>query len=54
MLIPIWLPLLVGTLWIGSSMVRDQQVTQMARDLASMYSRGADFTSSASNQLSAQ
>ncbi|MGA3260059.1 MAG: TadE family protein [Bryobacteraceae bacterium] len=54
MLIPIWLPLLVGTLWIGSSMVRDQQVTQMARDLASMYSRGADFTSSASNQLGAQ
>jgi len=46
MLIPIWLPLIVGTLWIGSSMVREQQVQQMARDLASMYSRGADFSSS--------
>jgi Flp pilus assembly protein TadG len=54
MLIPVWLPLLVGTLWLGSSMVRDQQVTQMARDLASMYSRGTDFSSSAANQLSAQ
>jgi hypothetical protein len=39
LLIPIWLPLIVGTLWIGSSMIRDQAVTQMARDLASMYSR---------------
>jgi Flp pilus assembly protein TadG len=44
MLIPIWLPLLVGTLWIGSSMIREQQVTQMARDLGSMYSRGTDFS----------
>jgi len=39
MLVPVWLPLLIGTLWIGSSMIRGQQVTQMARDLASMYSR---------------
>ena len=54
MLIPIWLPLLVGTLWLGSSMVRNQQVTQMARDLASMYSRGTNFSSSTANQLSAQ
>jgi Flp pilus assembly protein TadG len=44
MLIPIWLPLLVGTLWIGSSLTREQQVQQMARDLASMYVRGVDFS----------
>jgi hypothetical protein len=43
MLIPIWVPLLLGTMWLGSSMVRGQQINQMARDLASMYSRGIDF-----------
>jgi hypothetical protein len=52
MLIPIWLPLLIGTQWLGSSMVRGQQTIQMARDLASMYSRGVNFStvgSTASN-----
>lgn len=53
MLIPIWLPLLIGTLWIGSSMVRGQQVTQMARDLASMYSRGVNFSSTGSSASNA-
>jgi len=41
LLVPVIVPLLVGTMWIGSTMVRGQQVTQMARDLASMYSRGS-------------
>lgn len=43
-LVPVWLPLLIGTLWIGSSMIRQQQITQTARDLASMYSRGVNFS----------
>lgn len=53
MLIPIWLPLLIGTQWIGSSMVRGQQVTQMARDLASMYSRGVNFSTTGSTASNA-
>jgi Flp pilus assembly protein TadG len=53
LLIPVWLPLLIGTLWIGSAMVRGQQVTQMARDLASMYSRGVDFSSAGGTTSSA-
>jgi energy-converting hydrogenase Eha subunit B len=53
MLIPVWLPLLLGTLWIGSAMVRGQQVTQMARDLASMYGRGVNFSSAGGSTSSA-
>lgn len=45
LLVPIWLPLILGTMWLGSAMVRGQQVTQLARDLASMYSRGVNFSS---------
>jgi Flp pilus assembly protein TadG len=45
LLIPVWVPLLLGTLWIGSAMIQGQQVTQMTRDLASMYSRGVNFSS---------
>ncbi len=40
----VWVPLLLGTMWIGSAMVREQEVTQAARDLASMYARGFDFS----------
>jgi hypothetical protein len=43
-LVPVWLPLLIGTMWLGSGMIRGQQTTQMARDLGSMYSRGTDFS----------
>jgi len=45
LLVPVWVPLLLGTLFIGTAMVQGQQVTQMARDLASMYSRGVNFSS---------
>jgi Flp pilus assembly protein TadG len=45
LLMPVWVPLLLGTMWIGSAMVRGQQIIQMARDLASMYSRGVNFSS---------
>jgi hypothetical protein len=45
LLIPVWLPLLLGTMWLGSAMIRGEQTTEMARDLASMYSRGVDFSS---------
>jgi Flp pilus assembly protein TadG len=53
LLIPVWLPLLLGTMWVGSAMVRGQQVTQMARDLASMYSRGVNFSSGGGSASSA-
>ena len=44
-LVPVWLSLLLGTLWVGSAMIGGQQTMQMARDLASMYSRGVNFSS---------
>jgi hypothetical protein len=44
LLCPIWLSLLLGTLWYGTAMVRGLMVTQTARDLASMYCRSVDFS----------
>jgi Flp pilus assembly protein TadG len=44
-LVPVWLSLLLGTMWVGSAMIGGQQIMQMARDLGSMYSRGVDFSS---------
>ena len=44
LIIPVWLPLLLGTLWTGSTMIRGLQVTQAARDAASMFCRGVDFS----------
>jgi hypothetical protein len=44
LIVPVWLPLLLGTMLVGSSMIREQEVMQMARDLGSMYSRGVDFS----------
>lgn len=44
LMIPVWLPMLLGTMWIGSAMVRGLQVTQVARDLASMFCRAVDFS----------
>jgi Flp pilus assembly protein TadG len=44
LLIPVWLPLLLGTMWIGTAMIRGLQVTQVARDLASMFCRAVDFS----------
>jgi len=37
-------PLLIGTLVFGFRLVRAQQIGQITRDLAHMYSRGVDFT----------
>jgi Flp pilus assembly protein TadG len=44
LLTPVWVPLLLGTLWVGSAMVRQLEVTQVARDAASLFSRGTDFS----------
>ena len=44
LLAPLWLPLLLGTLWIGSAMVWELEITEVARDAASLYSRGTDFS----------
>jgi Flp pilus assembly protein TadG len=46
---PVWVSLLLGTMWIGSAMVRGLQVTQVARDAASMFCRGVDFSASTGN-----
>jgi Flp pilus assembly protein TadG len=43
-LVPVWLPLLLGTLWLGSAMVRQLEVTQVVRDGGSLFSRGTDFS----------
>jgi len=53
LLVPVIVPLILGTMWLGSTMVRGQQVTQMARDLASMYSRGVNFSSTGGSTSSA-
>ena len=52
LLIPAWLPLLLGTMWIGSAMVRGLQVTQVARDGASMFCRGVDFSATGAGTAS--
>ena len=53
LLVPVWLPLLLGTMWIGSALIRGQQVTSITRDLASMYSRRVDFSSNGGATTSA-
>ena len=44
LLCPVWLTLLLGTMWYGTAMIRGLMVTQTARDLASMYCRAVDFS----------
>ena len=44
LLTPIWISLLLGTMWLGTAMVRELQVQQAARDLASMFCRAVDFS----------
>ena len=51
LLTPFWLVLLIGTFTIGTQLVWELQVTQLVRDLASMYARGVDFSLSANQQL---
>jgi hypothetical protein len=40
------IPLLIGTFVFGFRLVQSQQLDQITRDLAHMYSRGIDFTTS--------
>lgn len=47
----ILVPLFFGTLALGLNLGRSVQVTQVSRDLASMYSRSADFSSAAAQSL---
>lgn len=46
LLCPVWLTLLLGTMWNGIAMIQGLQVTQLARDFASMHSRSTDFSTS--------
>ena len=46
---PVWVPLLLGTMWTGFAMIRELQVQQVARDAASIFCRGGtDFSDTAS------
>lgn len=47
----LFLPLLLGTVVTGISLVRNIQVNQVARNLASMYIHGADFSTYPMQQL---
>jgi Flp pilus assembly protein TadG len=49
LLCPVWLTLLLGTMWYGTAMIRGLMVTQTARDLASMYCRAVDFSATDAN-----
>lgn len=40
----VWLPLLLGTLTIGTTMIRALATIQVARDCGHMYARGVDFS----------
>lgn len=44
-------PLLLGTMVLGLDLIREMQVTQVARDAGRMYSNGIDFTQSANQNL---
>lgn len=44
-------PLLLGTMVLGLDLIREMQVTQVARDAGRMYSNGIDFTQSANQTL---
>jgi hypothetical protein len=43
------IPLLIGTFVFGFRLVQAQQIDQISRDLAHMYSRGVDFTTAGGN-----
>ncbi len=46
-----WVPLLLGTLVIGLTLIRAIQVTQVCRDTAHMYAYGVDFSQSSNQNL---
>jgi hypothetical protein len=45
------IPLLMGTLGVGTAMLNSFQVTQVARDAAHMYARGVDFSLTGSKTM---
>lgn len=47
----VWVPLLVGLLTIGTTMIRAQATIQVARDCGHMYARGVDFSLAGSQAL---
>ncbi|MGH9582550.1 MAG: TadE family protein [Bryobacteraceae bacterium] len=44
-------PLLLGTIVLGLDLIREMQVTQVARDAGRMYSTGIDFTQTSNQNL---
>ncbi|MGE5571180.1 MAG: TadE family protein [Rhodospirillales bacterium] len=46
-----WVPLLLGTLFIGASLVKAIQTVQVARDVGHMYARAVDFSRPESEAL---
>jgi hypothetical protein len=47
----LWVPLLLGTIFIGLNIARAVEVAQVARDAAHMYVSGVDFSQSANQQI---
>jgi Flp pilus assembly protein TadG len=43
---PFWIAVLFGTIALGTNLTRSIQTVQTSRDLANMYARGTDFSSS--------
>jgi hypothetical protein len=50
----VWIPLILGTLVIGTNMIRALQTIQVARDTGHMYARGVDFSMNANQQIIAR
>ena len=50
----VWVPLLLGTFAIGTTMVKALQTIQIARDAASLASRGVDFSYPANQAMLAR
>ncbi len=50
----VWVPLLLGTLSVGTTMIDHLQAVQVARDAGHMYARGVDFSFPANQSLLAR
>lgn len=50
----VWLPLLLGTLAIGTAMIRGLETVQLARDTGHMYALGVDFSLAANQAVIAR
>jgi len=54
LILPFITTLIIGTMVYGTQLIKELQITQVARDAASMYSRGTDFTKSSNQAIVAR